>query len=138
MAEVAGRIALALLALVVCVGMAVELRAHDLLENAGHVAAGAHPKPGDVDRALRDAKKVSDLRPGSQGLMAAAALDLRTARYRAATQAAQAATRREPDNFSTWVTLAVAAAGAGNTTGSQLAYAKAHLLNPLYPIPRRR
>jgi predicted Zn-dependent protease len=136
MAEVIVRIGIAVVALAIVAGLAVQLRAHDLLANAADVATQPHPSRADVDRQLKDMKTVSDLRPGSQGQLAAAALELRTGRYAAASRAALAATRREPRNFSAWVTLAVAEAQSGNKAGSQLAYARAHLLNPLYPIPR--
>jgi Flp pilus assembly protein TadD len=136
MAEVIGRIALAVVSLAVVAALAVQLRAHDLLANAAAVAVEPHPSRAAVDQQLHDMNTVSDLRPGSQGFLAAAALDLRTRRYEAASTAALAATKREPRNFSAWVTLAVARADVGDKTGSQLAYAKAHLLNPLYPTPR--
>lgn len=136
MAEVIGRIALAVVSLAVVAALAVQLRAHDLLANAAAVAVEPHPSRAAVDQQLQDMKTVSDLRPGSQGFLAAAALDLRTRGYEAASSAALAATKREPRNFSAWVTLAVARADVGDKTGSQLAYAKAHLLNPLYPTPR--
>jgi Flp pilus assembly protein TadD len=79
---------------------------------------------------------VNKVRPGSQGSMAAAALDLRLARYEDAVREATRATDREPDNFSAWVTLAVAQGGAGDKAGQRASYAHAHELNPLYPIPR--
>lgn len=136
MAEVLVRIATALIALAVVAALAVELRAHDLLANSSEVAAAAHPQPAEVDSRLADLKTVDDLRPGSQGALAAAALNLRMRRYAAAVRAATRATKREPDNFSAWVTLAVARGGAGDRAGSRAAFERAHALNPLYPIPR--
>jgi predicted Zn-dependent protease len=136
MAEVILRVAAALFALAVVAALAVQLRAHDQLANAAALATQVHPKPTDVKRQLEDVEAVEDVRPGSQGALAAAALDLRTARYAAAIAAATRATKREPKNFSAWVTLAVARAGAGDAAGRRAAFAKAHLLNPLYPIPR--
>jgi Flp pilus assembly protein TadD len=136
MAEVIGRIALAVLSLAIVAALAVQLHAHDRLAGAATVALKPRPTAAEVDRQLKNLKTVTSLRPGSQGYLAAAALNLRTGRYEAASKAAMAATRREPKNFSAWVTLAVARADAGDSTGAQLAYAKAHLLNPLYPIPR--
>jgi Flp pilus assembly protein TadD len=136
MPEVIGRIAIAVVALAVVAALGAELRAHDVLANAGQVAAQAHPQRVDVDAQLGELKTVDDLRPGSQGALAAAALDLRMGRYAAAVQAATRATRREPENFSAWVTLAVARGGAGDAAGRRTAFARAHTLNPRYPIPR--
>jgi predicted Zn-dependent protease len=136
MAEVIARIAIALGALVIAAALVVELRAHDLVANSAEVAGQQHPKAAAVDAQLKDLDRVNDLRPGSQGSLAAAALDLRMGRYKAAVRAASSATDREPDNFSAWVTLAVARGGAGDSAGRRAAFARAHLLNPLYPIPR--
>lgn len=136
MAAVAARIGLALVALAVTAALAVELRAHDLLANAGEAATQANPSRVLVNERLDGLKTVSDLRPGSQAALAAAALDLRTHRTQAAVADAARATRREPGNFSAWVTLAVARANAGDRAGARAAFARAHVLNPLYPIPR--
>jgi Flp pilus assembly protein TadD len=135
MPEVLLRIAIAAAALVIVAGLAVELRAHDILANAGEVAAGKPTAPA-VDAQLDDLKTVADLRPGSQAALASAALDLRMRRYHAAVRDAMRATEREPDNFSAWVTLAVARGATGDSAGRRAAFAKAHALNPLYPIPR--
>jgi Flp pilus assembly protein TadD len=127
---------MAVVALAAAGGLAVELRAHDVLANSGEVASQAHPQRADVDAQLDDLKILDDVRPGSQGALAAAALNLRMGRYDAAVRAATRATTREPDNFSAWVTLAVARQGAGDMAGRRAAVAKAHALNPRYPIPR--
>lgn len=136
MAEVVARIGLAVAALAVAAALGVELYAHDLVANSAGVAAQSKPKAADVDAQLDDLKTVDDLRPGSQGAIAAAALDLRVGRYPDAVRAATRATDREPDNFSAWVTLAVARGGAGDSAGRRAALVRAHALNPLYPIPR--
>jgi Flp pilus assembly protein TadD len=136
MAEVIARLAAALVALVVVAALGVQLRAHDLLENAKHVAEQARPTAAAVDTQLHDLKTVDDLRPGAQGALAAGALNLRVGRYPAAIADATRATEREPKNFSAWVTLAVARTGAGDAAGARAAYLKAHALNPFYPIPR--
>jgi Flp pilus assembly protein TadD len=136
MAEVLVRIAVAVVAVVVVVALAAELRAHDLLANAGEVAAQPKPTASAVDAQLDDLETVADLRPGSQAALASAVLDLRTRRYAAAVRDATSATRREPENFSAWVTLAVARGATGDDAGRRAAFAKAHTLNPLYPIPR--
>ena len=127
---------MAVVALAVVAALAVELRAHDVLANASEVAAQPHPTRADVDAQLDDLKILDDVRPGSQGALAAAALNLRMGRYDAAVRAATRATKREPENFSAWVTLAVARQGAGDKAGRRAAFAKAHALNPRYPIPR--
>jgi hypothetical protein len=136
MAEVFVRIATALAALVVVAALAVELRAHDIVANAGHVAAQPKPTTSAVDAQLKDLEGVQTTHPGSTPFLAAAALDLRIARYAAAARAATRATQREPKNFSAWVTLAVARGGSGDTAGEHRASVRAHQLNPLYPIPR--
>jgi predicted Zn-dependent protease len=136
MTPVVARIGLALVALAIAGALAVELRAHDLLANAGETAAQVNPQKALVDKRLDGLKTVDDLRPGSQGALAAAALDLRTRRISDAIAAAARATKREPKNFSAWVTLAVARGSAGDVAGRQAAFEKAHTLNPLYPVPR--
>ena len=133
---VVARIALALGALAVVAALVVELHAHDLLANAAETAAQTNPPRALVDRRLADLKTVDDVRPGSEGALAAAALDLRTRRIPAAIKAAEQATRRDPKNFSAWVTLAVARANAGDKAGRDAALVRAHRLNPRYPIPR--
>ena len=129
------RIAVAVAALAVVAALTIELRAHDLLANATQVAGQAKPSKSDVDAQLDNARTLEGLRPGSQPFLAAASLNLRIGRYAAAERAATSATRREPENFSAWVTLAVARGLAGDNAGRRAAFARAHALNPLYPIP---
>ncbi|MEA2494684.1 MAG: hypothetical protein QOJ29_2595 [Thermoleophilaceae bacterium] len=136
MAEVLVRIATAAAALVIAAALGVELRAQDMLANAKNVVVQPHPTATDVDRQLSDLKTVSHLRPGSQAALAAAALNFRLGRYRAAAAAALRATKREPDNFSAWTTLAVALGAAGDKTGASLAAARAQILNPFYSPSR--
>lgn len=136
MAEVIARIAAAVLALVLIAILAIELRAHDELANAGQLALKPHPSPAAVDRQLDAMRSVQRWRPGSQAFLAAAALELRNHRFRQALASAIRATQREPKNFSAWVTVAVARAQTGDRSGERAAYAEAHALNPLYPIPR--
>ena len=136
MPSVAARIGLALAALAVVAALAVELRAHDLLANAGEAAAQPNPSQALVDKRLDGLETVNDVRPGSQAALVAASLDLRVRRTAAAVDAATRATKREPENFSAWVTLGVALGSAGDAAGRRAAFVKAHALNPLYPIPR--
>jgi Flp pilus assembly protein TadD len=136
MAEVLVRIATALTALVIAAALGVELRAQDLLANAKQVLVQPHPTAADVDQQLHDLKTVRDLRPGSQADLAAAGLEFRLGRYRAAAEAAKRATKREPDNFSAWTTLAVALGATGDKAGARVAGARAHTLNPFYSPTR--
>lgn len=136
MAEVLARIAVAVVALTVVVALAFELVTHDILANAAGVAAQPRPSAKEVDAQLRDLKRVEKYRPGAQAFLADATLELRTGRDRAALRSARRATQREPENFSAWVTLAVASGRVGDRATQGAAYARAHALNPLYPIPR--
>jgi Flp pilus assembly protein TadD len=136
MAEVLVRIATAAAALVIAAALVVELRAHDLLANATNVLAQPRPTAAAVDKQLHDLNTVNDLRPGSQAALAAAGLNFRLGRYRAAAAAAARATRREPDNFSAWTTLAVALGATGDKAGARIATARAHTLNPFYSPSR--
>jgi predicted Zn-dependent protease len=132
MAEVLVRIAMAVAALVIAAALSVELRAQDILANAKNVVVEPHPQVAEVDRQIKDLSTVSDLRPGSQAALAAAALNFRLGRYGAAAAAARRATRREPDNFSAWTTLAVALGATRDKAGARAAAARAHTLNPFY------
>lgn len=136
MAEVIARIATALVAIAVIAIFAIELRAHDELANAGQVATQAKPGRAAVDKQLAAMRSIEKWRPGSQPFLAAAALEIRTRRFKQAIVAATRATQREPKNFSAWVTLAVARGQTGDRAGMRSAYVKAHALNPLYPVPR--
>lgn len=136
MAEVIVRIATALLALALIAIFAIELRAHDVLANAGQVAAQRKPAATAVDKQLDALESIRKWRPGSQPFLAAAALEIRSRRFKPALVQATRATEREPKNFSAWVTLAVARSQTGDSAGARVAYGRAHALNPLYPVPR--
>jgi Flp pilus assembly protein TadD len=136
MAGMLVRIGMALLALVVTAALVVELRAHDMLENTKDIVVQRHPSAAAVDSHLKDLDRVADLRPGGSAAIAAASLNLRTGRYAAAVRSASRATQRDPKNFSAWVTLGLALGGTGDRAGAGRAYQRAHVLNPLYPIPR--
>jgi Flp pilus assembly protein TadD len=90
--------------------------------------------PAQADHPLADLRHVTDLRPGSQGFVAAATIDLRVRRLAAAERAASDAIRREPDNFSAWVLLAAARNAAGDSDGAREALVRARKLNPLYVV----
>jgi Flp pilus assembly protein TadD len=126
-------------ATVIAAGIAVQLHAHQLLDDA--VAqirreAASKPDPAQHKKALDDARQVSRLQPGTSGLFAAVGLETRAGRAAEAERFALRATRREPRNFSTWLTLGVIRQGRGDTSGARAAFAKAQQLNPLYQTPR--
>jgi Flp pilus assembly protein TadD len=136
---VAARIALAAVATLVAAGFAVQLHAHSLLDSAltqirAEVAGNADPRARAA--ATDDALRVADLRPGSGGLFAAIGLETRGERFAEAERHALKATRREPDNYSAWLTLGVVRQGRGDRAGASAAYARAAKLNPLYRTPR--
>jgi Flp pilus assembly protein TadD len=125
-------------ATVVAAAMAVQLHAHDLLK--GSVAqikreAAGKPDPAQHKKALDDALHVAGLQPGSGALFVAIGLETRARRRAEAEQLALRATRREPRNFSTWVTLGVIRQGRGDDAGARAAFARAKRLNPLYVTP---
>jgi hypothetical protein len=139
MADVAARIGLAALAAVVAAGMAVQLHARGQLQSAvdeakrearGSRSASAHAQA--VDHALR----VTDLRPGTAGLFVAIGLEVGARRNAEAERFALRAARREPDNFSTWLTLGILRQRRGDRAGAEAAFARVRRLNPLYPTPR--
>lgn len=127
---------MAVLALAVAAALVVQLRAHDMLQNATDVLGQPQPAPAVVDARLKDLKTVGDLRPGGAAAFAAASLDLHTRRYAAAARAAADATRRDPKNFAAWITRGIALNLTGDHAGAQSSFQRAHALNPLYPIPR--
>jgi Flp pilus assembly protein TadD len=133
---VAARIALALTALLLAAGLAVELYANRLLASAQGAALTQRPSPAARDAALRDLSRVADLRPGTQALLLAAGLEQRAGRYDQAFRLAARATRREPGNFSSWLTMGLAQRAAGDEAGARSSFARASRLNPRYPTPR--
>ena len=136
MSKVLVRIATAAGAALIAVALGVQLHAHGLLSSAGKAAGAPAPTAAELDKTLADLRRVSDLRPGTQALLLATGVEFKAKRYAAAVRSAQHATRREPDNFSTWLTLGIARRTAGDQAGARAAFARAHVLNPLYPIPR--
>jgi Flp pilus assembly protein TadD len=119
--------------------MAVQLHAHTLQQSAvseigREFAGGKDPKAQRA--ALDDSLRVADLRPGSGGLFAAIGLETRAGHLASAERLALRATRREPDNFSTWLTLGVVRQSRGDKAGAAAAFARVKRLNPLYPTPQ--
>jgi Flp pilus assembly protein TadD len=137
MAKVPVRIGLALCAAAIAIGMAVQLRAHDLFAAAVATSTAPHPSAAEVARALGDLRKVSDVQPGGTAFLAAAGLNFRTRHFAAAARAARRAAKRDPENFAAWVTLGVAQRAIGDEPGARAAFARAHTLNPLYSTPRQ-
>ena len=127
---------MAVAAAVIAIALAVELHAHSELASAAKQAKATRPTAAQADKALDDLDQVTDLRPGSPALLVAAGLDFKLHRYAAAERFAAHATRREPDNFSTWLTLGVIRRTRGDERGARAAFSRAHVLNPLYPVPR--
>jgi predicted Zn-dependent protease len=126
-------------ATVVAAGMAVQLHAHQLLSDAaGQVRReiSSKPDPAQHRKAVDDALRVSRLQPGSGALFVAIGLESRGGRPAEAERLALRATRREPRNFSTWLTLGVIRQGRGEASGARAAFARAQQLNPLYRTPR--
>jgi cytochrome c-type biogenesis protein CcmH/NrfG len=136
MSDVLARIAMALAAALVAIGLAVEYHAFDALTAAAKRANAPHLTQREADKTLDDLHRVSQLRPGTQALLTAAGLEFKLHRYAAAEQQAAHATRREPSNFSTWLTLGVIRKTRGEAAAATAAFDRAHLLNPRYPIPR--
>jgi Flp pilus assembly protein TadD len=123
---------------VIAAGMAVQLHAHQLLSRSLSQVKreiASKPDPAQHRKALHDALRVADLQPGSGALFVAIGLDTRAGRSAAAERLALRATRREPRNFSTWLTLGVIRQGRGDDAGAKAALAKAQQLNPLYATP---
>jgi Flp pilus assembly protein TadD len=126
-------------AVLIATAMAVQLHAHALQKSAvgqiGRDSAGVKDTRAQ-SAALDDALRVADLRPGSGGLFAAIGLETRAGHLASAERLALRATRREPDNFSTWLTLGVVRQTRGDKAGAAAAFTKVKRLNPLYPTPR--
>ena len=133
------RIALAVVATLIAAGFAVQIHAHGMLKSA--VKEVGRETRGVKDRAahraaLDKANRVTDLRPGTAGLFTAVGLEVRAKNLAAAERLAQRATEREPDNFSTWLTLGVVRQSRKDDAGAKAAFARADKLNPLYRKPR--
>ena len=116
--------------------LAVQLHAHDLAAGPYKDVRSRRVPVAHLARDLDDLDAVSKLRPGAQAMLTQAGLNFRTRHFKAAERAALRATKREPDNYTTWLTVGVARQSLGNTRGARAAFARAHALNPLYPIPR--
>ncbi len=139
MADVPARIALAVVAVALAVGMAIQLHAHALMHASVAELGreiGHRPDPAANRRALDQAMKVVDLRPGSGALFVAIGLQERAGHPAAAERLALRAVEREPKNFSSWLTLGLIRQSSGDRAGAAAAFAQARRLNPLYRTPR--
>jgi Flp pilus assembly protein TadD len=135
---VGARIALTAVAALVAAGMAIELHAHrQLTSSVKEIRAeiAAKPDPARNEKARDDALHVAGLQPGSAALFVAIGLDDRAGRIADAERLALRATRREPRNFATWLTLGVIRQARRDAAGAAAAYAKVKQLNPLYRTP---
>ena len=135
----AARLALAVVATVIAAGMAVQIHAHNLVSDAVDQVkreVASKPDPAQHQKAVDDALRASRLQPGSGALFVAIGLETRARRLAEAERYALRATRREPDNYSTWLTLGVIRQGRGDDAGARAAFARAAKLNPLYRTPR--
>jgi hypothetical protein len=136
---VLARIALVVVAVAIAVGMAIELHARDLTDSA--VTELKNETPALKDRAanraaIQDALDAANLRPGTGALFTAIGLEVRAGDLAAAERIATRATKREPDNFATWVTLGVVRQARKENAAAQAAFARVKTLNPLYRTPR--
>jgi Flp pilus assembly protein TadD len=137
MADVLARIGIAAVATLVATALAYELHAYDVYAPAAAVATSFRAPPAQREASLlHDLERASDLRPGTQALIAAATLEVRLGHPRAGARFAERATRREADNFSAWSTLGVALGAAGDASAAKAAYARARELNPRFVPPR--
>lgn len=134
----AARIALTVVAALIAAGMAIELHAHRQLTSSVkelRAEIAAKPDAARNNKARRDALHVAGLQPGSGALFVAIGLDGRAGRLADAERLALRATRREPRNFATWLTLGVIRQSRRDAAGAAAAFARVKQLNPLYRTP---
>ena len=111
MADMPGRIILAVVAVALAAVTALELRA-ELDYQRGQALFSEVSQDGfagdaadDIDRARDSLDRASDLRPGTTALVAHAFLEKNAGRPEEAAALAREATDREPDNVATWQAL---------------------------------
>lgn len=124
------RIAVAAVALTAIVAIAIPLASTSLVRSSE-----ADARAGDLSGALEEARTAQNVQPGaaSPRLQQALVLEVQ-GDYAAATEAARAATEREPTNWRTWLVLSRIEAQNGQAAAAVDAYAKAKSLNPLSPL----
>ena len=135
------RILGAAVALALAAFLGWQLQAQWLLENARDEVGAAPAGALDEDlreRALRDLERAGARRPGTDGLVLRAQVELRSGRHSAAARLAQDAVDQESQRFDGWVIVAAALARSGDPAGARRALARAKRLNPLYRPLRRR
>ena len=111
MADMLGRITLATVAIALAAATALELRAEldyhhgqDLFSDVSQNGFAAD-EADDIERARDSLERASDLRPGTNALVAQAFLERNVGRPAEAAALARQATRREPENVATWQAL---------------------------------
>jgi Tetratricopeptide repeat len=119
------RLALALLAVAAIVFGVVRLG------DATACEAARDDPVGSVDALLADCRGALPLATGSVALLRAGHED-------DARRLAEAAARRQPDDYVAWLALAGVRAAAGDRAGAARARAQARQLNPLAAALRRR
>lgn len=92
-------------------------------------------RAGQLGEALSDAQTAGEVQPGaaSPNLQEALVLELR-GELNAAASSAALATKHEPTNWRTWITLSRIEARQGHADEAIAAYRRARTLNPLSPL----
>ena len=125
--------------MLIAAGFAVQIHAKNQVDSA--VTEIKHEVTGIKDpaahrAAIKDALDATDLHPGTGALFSAIGLQVRAGNLAAAERLAVRATKREPDNFSTWLTLGVVRQARKENAAAKAAFARANKLNPLYRTPQ--
>ena len=111
MADMLGRIILAIVAVALAAVTALELRAELDYQHGQELFSEVSQKgfaadeADDIGRARDNLERASDLRPGTTALVAQAFLEKSAGRPAKAEALARQATRREPENVATWQAL---------------------------------
>ena len=111
MADMLGRIILAIVAVALAAVTALELRAELDYQHGQKLFADVSQKgfaanaEDDVEHARDSLERASDLRPGTTALVAQAFLEKSAGNPEGAEALARQATRREPENVATWQAL---------------------------------
>jgi predicted Zn-dependent protease len=108
MADMLGRIILAIVAVALAAVTALELRAELDYQHGQKLFSDVSQKgfaADDVEHARDSLERASDLRPGTTALVAQAFLEKSAGNPEGAEALARQATRREPENVATWQAL---------------------------------
>ena len=129
-----GRIALALVALVVAAALVVELRAQRLLEGARDSAGDAGQRALSPDQrrdVLADLESAGRLRPGTDALVLRARIEVKAGRFEQAVALARRAVAKEPESYLAWAVLTYVLIADGDHAAARQALERAKQLNPL-------